>query len=102
MDAKNRVLGIAKNLKKIGNWGSDGFNSKQHRIKAFLVNTKLYIESLEGAEFSKPFEKVFKRFKKEFKSLEKEGQEGPSDPAKWSKTMRRWSDVLKSKAKDAK
>ena len=102
MDDKKKILGIAKNLKKLGNCGSDGFNSKQHKIKAFLINTKFYIQSLDSADFSKSFDTLFKRFKKDFTKLEKEGQEGPSDSTKWSEKMMSWSDILKNKAKDSK
>lgn len=45
-DTKQKVLDIAMNLNRIGNWIDDDFDSNLEKINTFLVNTDGYIKDV--------------------------------------------------------
>ena len=94
MDNKSKILDIAMNLNRIGNWAADGYNLKRERIKTFLNSTTQYVQDLEKASLPPKFRNTFDLFLKNYKILEKVGIEGPADPDKWAEDMMTWGNIL--------
>lgn len=94
MTPKDKILDIAMNLNRIGNWAADGYEERKERIKLFLGNTRGYIENLDTSKFSKKFERTYKTFIKEYEKLEKEGKSGPKDALYWAENMMTWGNIL--------
>lgn len=99
MDRQARILDIAMNLNRIGNWAADGYQVKRKRILFFLNQTSDYLKSLNSSMFSNPFKKTFDRFLKEYSLLEKEGIGGPKDELFWAEKMMTWGNILTHRAK---
>lgn len=99
MTPRDKILDIAMNLNRIGNWAADDYLGKNKRIKTFLSNTTHYIQGLETTTFPNKFNKTFARFKKEYMKLEKRGNEGPADPLYWAEQMMTWGNILTHRAK---
>ena len=98
METKAKILDIAMNLNRVGNWAADDYNAKKERIKAFLGNTTGYIQSLEGSDIPPSFAQTFTDFTKAYPALEKEGLKGPSDPMGWAESMLTWGNILTHRA----
>ena len=98
MDARAKILDIAMNLNRVGNWAADDYNAKKERIKAFLGNTTGYIQSLEGSNLPPSFAQTFTDFSKAYSALEKEGLKGPGDIATWAESMMTWGNILTHRA----
>jgi len=99
MDEKQKILDIAMNLNRIGNWAADDYSAKRERIKTFISNTTKYIESLENKAYKKPFKETLDSFLKEFQSLKKEGLKGPKNPIHWAEDMMTWGNILTHRSK---
>jgi len=99
MDEKAKILDIAMNLTRIGNWAADGYEERKKRIKIFLSSTRSYIKNLDRSKFSKKFGRTYKTFIKEYEKLEKEGQEGPNDTLHWAENMMTWGNILTHRSK---
>jgi len=98
-ELKTKILDIAMNLNRIGNWAADDFNKKRKRILFFLVQTTEYISSLTPESFSAPFKKTYHRFLKEYLKLEEEAKIGPKDKLYWAEKMMTWGNILTHRAK---
>lgn len=99
MDEKAKILDIAMNLNRIGNWAADGYDERKGRIKLFLDNTRVYINNLDTTNIPKKFEKTLLVFLKEFKKLQKEGKRGPKDTLYWAEQMMTWGNILTHRSK---
>lgn len=99
MNAKAKILDIAMNLNRIGNWAADDYHGKRKRILAFLKQTSEYINLIEGFDFSSNFKKTYERFIKEYKELEKARKEKPKDELLWAERMMTWGNILTHRAK---
>lgn len=99
MKTKDKVLDIAMNLNRIGNWGADGYHMKQKRILIFLDQTTNILNTLNKAKLQDPFKKTFNRFLREFRRLEQEGKKGPKDELYWAEQMMTWGNILTHRAK---
>lgn len=99
MDNKSKILDIAMNLNRIGNWTADGYKPKRARIKTFLGNTTQYIQSIKKATLPPKFRNTFDLFLKNYKILEKMGIEGPADPDKYAEDMMTWGNILTHRSK---
>lgn len=99
MSNQDKILDIAMNLNRIGNWAADGFKVKRQRILFFLQQTSEYLEPLKSATFSSRFQKTFDHFLKEYLQLEKTGREGPKDELLWAEKMMTWGNILTHRAK---
>ena len=96
MDEKAKVLDIAMNLTRMGNWAADGYRQREKRIKLFLENTDGYIKSLDPSKFSRKFKVTFERFMKDYNRLKKEK---PEDPLYWGEQMMTWGNILTHRAR---
>ena len=99
MDEKAKILDIAMNLNRIGNWAADDYEAKRERIELFLGNTTDYINSLPKDKLSKKFRKTYEAFLEEFVELKKAGQQGVKDPLKWAEDMMTWGNILTHRSK---
>jgi len=98
-DKKAKILDIAMNLNRIGNWAADGYESRERRIKMFLDETERLINSLQPDSFSLPFKKTFGKFLNEYKILEEEGRDKPKDALLWAEGMMTWGNILTHRVK---
>lgn len=94
MDKKAKILDIAMNLSRIGNWAADDYKGKRKRISLFLDQTSRYINSLDPASFSAPFKKTFEKFLREYPRLEETGKKSPKDELYWAEQMMTWGNIL--------
>jgi len=99
MDTKSKILDIAMNLNRIGNWAADGFDKKQARIKTFLDQTSAYLKPLKETDFAEPFKSTFLSFTREYKKLEKLAKSGPKDELAWAEKAMTWGNILTHRAK---
>ncbi|MDP3988571.1 MAG: hypothetical protein Q8P80_05520 [Candidatus Levybacteria bacterium] len=99
MNNKDKILDIAMNLNRIGNWAADGYDAKKKRIILFLDQTQEYMNSLEDSEISDVFKKTLNQFIKEYKKLDKEGRSKPKDELLWAEKMMTWGNILTHRAK---
>ncbi len=99
MDTKAKILDIAMNLNRIGNWAADDYGAKKQRIKTFLENTTEYMRKIKGETIPPSFEPTFERFKREYPKLEKEGLNHPKDPLYWAEKMMTWGNILTHRSK---
>ncbi|OGV89562.1 hypothetical protein A2Z41_01215 [Microgenomates group bacterium RBG_19FT_COMBO_39_10] len=96
---KKKVLDIAMNLNRIGNWAADDYSGKKERIKTFLRNTSSYIQDLDKNSLPSAFVSTFNNFVKEYHSLEKEGIKEPKNPVFWAEDMMTWGNILTHRSK---
>lgn len=94
MDTKAKILDIAMNLNRIGNWAADDFDGKRKRIKLFLNQTDQYIASLPKRTSSQPFNKTLNRFLEEYRMLKHEGEQKPADILVWAEKLMTWGNIL--------
>lgn len=94
MDEKAKILDIAMNLNRVGNWAADDFEAKKNRIEMFLNQTNHYISSLDVLSLPDSFRETFKKFLKDFEKLEKEVKVGPKDTLYWAEKMMTWGNIL--------
>lgn len=99
MTNKAKILDLAMNLNRIGNWAADGYLIKRKRILIFLDQTSEYLNSLKNIQLPKNFNKTFNRFLKEYKKLEIAGKDGPKDEILWAEKMMTWGNILTHRAK---
>jgi hypothetical protein len=96
---KAKILDIAMNLNRVGNWAADDYAGKKNRIKTFLDNTTSYIQDLNPSSFPPSFASTFNSFAKEYPSLQKEGIDGPKNPIFWAESMMTWGNILTHRSK---
>lgn len=89
-----KILDIAMNLNRVGNFAADGYNEKSKRIKTFLNQTSDYINSLSPNDLPDSIKKTYLNFLNQYKDLEKEGQTGPNDELEWAEKMMTWGNIL--------
>lgn len=94
MDNRAKILDIAMNLNRVGNWAADGYQSRQKRIKLFLGHNREILKSLTLVSFPPRFQKTLRRFLREYPNLEKAGGRGPTDELFWAEQMMTWGNIL--------
>jgi hypothetical protein len=99
MDTRIKILDIAMNLNRIGNWAADDYSGKKERIITFLRNTSSSIRDLDKDSLPKSFVGTFNNFMKEYSSLEKEGIKKPKNPVFWAEDMMTWGNILTHRSK---
>ena len=99
MDMQNKILDIAMNLNRVGNWAADDYDAKKRRIKMFLANTTEYIKDVGEIPPNSIFRKVYKSFLREYPRLKREGLAGPKNPLWWAEEMMTWGNILTHRAK---
>lgn len=99
MDEKAKILDLAMNLNRIGNWAADGYGLRKRRILTFLRQSSEYIRSINLLFLPASLQKTFRRFCKEYQELEKEGKMGPKDELLWAERMMTWGNILTHRTK---
>jgi len=99
MDTKLKILDIAMNLNRVGNWAADDYAGKKQRIQTFLSNTSAYIKDIDESTIPLSFDDTFRQFKSEYIKLEKSGYNGPKDPLAWAESMMTWGNILTHRSK---
>lgn len=99
MTTKAKILDIAMNLNRIGNWAADGYLSRKDRICIFLTNTSNYLKEIEDVEFPPSVAGTMRVFMKEYKVLESEGLSSPKNPDIWAEKMMTWGNILTHRAR---
>lgn len=99
MNEKAKILDLAMNLNRIGNWAADGYSVRQKRIITFLNQSSEYIDSINLLSLPASLQKTFRRFCKEYQELEKEGKMGPKDELLWAERMMTWGNILTHRTK---
>jgi hypothetical protein len=94
MDPKQKILDIAMNLNRMGNWAADGYDERKARINTFLKSTSLYIRSLDKSLLPIGFLTTYNDFLKAYQTLEKTGLSGPKNPIEWAEDMMTWGNIL--------
>lgn len=94
MNTKDRILDIAMNLNRVGNWAADDYKIKQQKIKLFLENTSDYLNLIDKKKLNISFKKTYVRFISEFAGLKREGIAGPVNPLYWGEQMMTWGNIL--------
>lgn len=99
MDNKVKILDIAMNLNRVGNWSADGFSSKQKRILMFLAQTSNYLKSIDQSLLNESFRKVFLKFLEDYRVLEQKAKNGQVDDLEWAEKMMTWGNILTHRSK---
>lgn len=99
MDTRTKILDIAMNLNRMGNWAADDYSGKKERIKTFLKNTSSYIRDLDKDSLPDSFAITFEKFIEEYDTLEKEGIKNPANPIFWAEDMMTWGNILTHRSK---
>jgi|SRR3989344_5641303 len=99
MDTRNKILDIAMNLNRMGNWAADDYEAKRERIITFLGNTTQYIQSIDQTSFPPSFVATYDRFNKEYPRLENEGIKGPKNSLEWAESLMTWGNILTHRSK---
>lgn len=97
MDYRDKVLNIAMNLNRIGNWLADDALGKKKRIKFFLEQTTRYMKTLDSYSFPSEFKKTFNRFSKEYWELVKDND--PRDSLVRAEKLMTWGNILTHRSK---
>ena len=99
MDYKSRILDIAMNLSRVGNWAADDFVGKRKRIDFFLDQTNKYVTSLNASKLPLKFKKTFYNFLKDYSMLIKDVKSNPKDSLVWAEKMMTWGNILTHRSK---
>lgn len=94
MNNRAKILDIAMNLNRVGNWAADGYQAKQKRIKLFLEQNRKLLNTKEVSVLPKRFQKTLELFLKVYSELEKTGKAGPKDELLWAEKMMTWGNIL--------
>ena len=94
MSEKEKILDVAMNLNRVGNWAADGYKARQKKIVLFLNQTTKYINLLDVSNLPPPLKSSLSKFQQEYLQLEKEGLAGPKDPIAWAEKMMTWGNIL--------
>lgn len=89
-DIKQKVMDIAMNLNRIGNWVADDFDVNQNKIDIFIKNTDGYISTL--GKFNDSFTDTWKNFMKVYPDM----RNNPKDNAE---NLMTWGNILTHRAK---
>ncbi|HNP89230.1 MAG: hypothetical protein BWY24_00770 [Microgenomates group bacterium ADurb.Bin219] len=99
MNNRAKILDIAMNLNRLGNWAADDYNAKKGRISTFLTNTSSYLQNLDTTSLPKIFMGTFNTFLKEYRLLEKEAAKELKNPIFWAEDMITWGNILTHRSK---
>lgn len=96
MDTKSKILDLAMNLNRVGNWAADGFAERKGKILVFLKNSDRIVISLRKVKFPESFAPTYARFQNEYSKLRKD--KNPKDPVRWAENAMTWGNILTHRA----
>lgn len=94
-----KIMDIAMNLARIGNWAADDFDGKEKRINMFLDQTNAYLKTLPISSYSLTTQQALDRFTREFTMLQSKTPRTIEDKLRWAEAMLTWSNILTHRAK---
>ncbi len=94
-----RIMDIAMNLARIGNWAADDFEGKEKRINMFLEQTNAYLRGLDITVYSQSTQRALAQFSQAFTSLRAQTPHVSEERLRWADAMVTWSNILTHKAK---
>ena len=97
VSVQDRILDIAVNLARIGNWVADSYEQKQQLIKFFLDQTEEYLAEVRRLTVSKDFKPILDKFTSELEMLR--AQEIQKDKDWWAERALTWANILTHRAK---
>ncbi|MDP2721005.1 MAG: hypothetical protein Q8O75_03640 [bacterium] len=98
MSEKEKILDIAMNLNRVGNWAADDYSAKRKRISTFLDQTSDYLDSVDLTYLPPKVKKPLQSLIVKFSSLKEEGENGPKDRLDWAEKMMTWGNILTHRA----
>lgn len=96
-----KIMDIAMNLARIGNWAADDFDGKRQRITMFLEQISAYLKALPTSSYPLTTQRVLFNFTEVFASLLTQSPRTADDKLRWAETMLTWSNILTHKANRA-
>lgn len=94
MDNRIKILDIAMNLNRIGNWAADDYTAKKDRIRMFLDSTTQQINDINEKSLPRPFKNTFDSFLMSYPKLFREGMTKPHNSLEWAEQMMTWGNIL--------
>lgn len=92
-----KIMDIAQNLARIGNWTADSYEEKKMLIKRFLDQTQNYLDDLIFPNSSNDEINILTKFKKEFEKLKREEITNKNKDI-WAEKILTWANILQSRA----
>ncbi len=93
-----RIMDIAMNLARIGNWAADDFDGRQKRIKMFLDQTKGYLNNMDITAYPSATQQTLTRFMHAFTTLRTQTPRKTEEKLRWAEVMLTWSNILTHRA----
>ncbi|KKU83218.1 hypothetical protein A2973_05725 [Candidatus Gottesmanbacteria bacterium RIFCSPLOWO2_01_FULL_49_10] len=94
-----KIMDIAMNLSRIGNWAADDFDGKQKRITIFLEQTNSYLRGIDITAYPKSTQEALTRFEQAFNTLRTQSPHTSEERLRWADTVLTWSNILTHKAR---
>lgn len=94
-----RIMDIAMNLARIGNWAADDFDGKRKRISMFLEQTNTYLKTLPTSSYPLTTQRALTRFTQAFNTLRTQPPLNLEEKLRWAEDMLTWSNILTHRAK---
>lgn len=91
-DTKQKVMDIAMNLNRIGNWVADDFKANRKKINMFIEDTDGHISTLD--KFNNDFIDTWQNFMKAYPDM----KNNPQDNAE---NLMTWGNILTHRARFA-
>lgn len=95
--SKVRIMDIAQNLARIGNWTADSYEQKKNLIERFLNQTNEYLEQALRSNQSENISYILNKFQKEFHLLKKE-KITSQNKDRWAERILTWANILQHRA----
>lgn len=94
MENKAKILDIAMNLNRIGNWAADDYKGRKKRLVLFINQTQSYLNSLDIFRFPTALQRPLRSLSQ----LLQEGLGEPKDTLFWAEKMMTWGNILTHRA----
>lgn len=94
-----KIMDIAMNLARIGNWAADDFDKKEKRIAMFLDQTDIYLQDIDMSLYPKTTQQTLTRFIQVFHVLRTKLPHATNERLLWAEDMLTWSNILTHKAR---
>lgn len=94
MENKRKILDIAMNLTRIGNWAADDYEGKHRRLSLFMDQTLNYINDINTVNLPFSVRKPLLLVPQ----LLKQGRKKPKDTLAWAEKMMTWGNILTHRA----
>lgn len=94
-----KIMDIAMNLARIGNWAADDYDRKKQRIDMFLRQTDGYLRDLDIAAYPPLTQRALTQCTQVFRTLRRRTPQDIDERLRWAEDMLTWSNILTHRAK---